>query len=92
MMGVDPKRPFDPRKRHLISAADGAVLSIARLWDEWRDQQTNESVLSSTTIVTADNDITRYIDDRMPVLLGRRDHGGWLTGKDWRRALVARAK
>ena len=32
-------------------------------------------------IVTAANDFTRRIHDRMPVLLGQHDHEAWLTGK-----------
>ncbi len=31
-------------------------------------------------IVTAADDFTRRIHDRMPVLLGRQDHDSWLTG------------
>jgi putative SOS response-associated peptidase YedK len=32
-------------------------------------------------IVTAANDVTRPIHDRMPVMLGQQDHEAWLTGK-----------
>jgi putative SOS response-associated peptidase YedK len=32
-------------------------------------------------IITATNDFTRPIHDRMPVLLGRQDNEAWLTGK-----------
>ena len=69
------------KQPYFISAADGAVLSIAGLWDEWNDPETSEPVLSATLIVTAANDFTRPIHDRMPVLLGRQDHEAWLTGK-----------
>jgi putative SOS response-associated peptidase YedK len=37
--------------------------------------------LSATLIVTAANDFTRPIHDRMPILLGQHDHDAWLTGK-----------
>jgi len=75
-------RPAEGGKQpYFISAADGAVLSIAGLWNEWRDPETRESVLSCTLIVTSANDFTRPIHDRMPVLLGRQDHDAWLTGK-----------
>jgi putative SOS response-associated peptidase YedK len=37
--------------------------------------------LSATLIVTAANDFTGPINDRMPVLLGQSDLGAWLTGK-----------
>jgi putative SOS response-associated peptidase YedK len=75
-------RPIEGGKQpYFISAAGGEVLSIAGLWDEWRDPETSESVLSCTLIVTAANDLTRPIHDRMPVLLGRQNYEAWLTGK-----------
>jgi putative SOS response-associated peptidase YedK len=69
------------KQPYFISAAKGEVLSIAGLWDQWKDPETGESVLSYTLIVTAANDFTRRIHDRMPVLLGRQDHDAWLTGR-----------
>jgi putative SOS response-associated peptidase YedK len=69
------------KQPYFISAADGTVLSIAGLWDEWKDPETSEPVLSATLIVTAANDFTRPIHERMPVLLGHQDHEAWLTGK-----------
>jgi putative SOS response-associated peptidase YedK len=52
-----------------------------RLWDQWKDLETGETSLSATLIVTAANDFTRPIHDRMPVLCGRQDHDAWLNGK-----------
>jgi putative SOS response-associated peptidase YedK len=69
------------KQPYFISAADGAVLSIAGLWDQWKDPETGEAISSATLIVTAANDFTRRIHDRMPVLLERHDHDAWLTGK-----------
>jgi putative SOS response-associated peptidase YedK len=54
------------------------VLSIAGLWDQWKDP---EAISSATLIVTDANDFSRQIHDRMPVLLGRQDRDVWLTGK-----------
>ncbi len=68
------------KQPYFISAADGSVLAIAGLWDEWQDQ-TGEAVFSCTLIVTAANDFARHIHDRMPVLLAPRDCEAWLTGK-----------
>src|SRR5208282_2651350 len=61
------------KQPYFISAANGAVLSIAGLWDEWRDPETKEPVLTATLIVTAANDFTRPVHDRMPVLLDRHE-------------------
>jgi putative SOS response-associated peptidase YedK len=69
------------KQPYFISAADGTVLSIAGLWDGWRDPQTSETIFSCTLIVTAANDFTRSIHERMPVLLGRQDHDAWLSGQ-----------
>ena len=67
------------KQPYFISAVDGAVLSMAGLWDQWKDPETGEAISSATLIVTAANDFTRRIHDRMPVLLGRQDHDAWLT-------------
>jgi putative SOS response-associated peptidase YedK len=69
------------KQPYFISAADGAVLSIAGLWDQWKEPETGETIASATLIVTAANDFTRRIHDRMPVMLDQRDHEAWLTGK-----------
>jgi len=75
-------RPTEGGKQpYFISAADGDVLSIAGLWDEWKDPETSEKILSCTMIVTNANDFTRAIHDRMPVLLGRDDIDTWLSGR-----------
>jgi putative SOS response-associated peptidase YedK len=72
-------RPAEGGKQpHFISAADGTELAIAGLWDEWRDPEARGSVLSCTLIVTAANDFTRRIYDRMPVLLEHNDLDAWL--------------
>jgi putative SOS response-associated peptidase YedK len=69
------------KQPYFISAADGTVLSIAGLWDQWKEPETGETISSATLIVTAANDSTRAIHDRMPVMLDRCDHEAWLTGK-----------
>jgi putative SOS response-associated peptidase YedK len=69
------------KQPYFISAADGAVLSIAGLWDQWKDPESGKTIASATLIVTSANDFTRRIHDRMPVLIGPHDHDAWLTGK-----------
>ena len=69
------------KQPYFISAAKGEVLSIAGLWDQWKNPETGEAISSATLIVTAANDFTRCIHDRMPVLLGQHDLVAWLTGK-----------
>ena len=69
------------KQPYFISAVDGAVLSIAGLWDQWKDPETGETISSATLIITAANNFTRRIHDHMPVLLGQSDLDAWLSGK-----------
>jgi putative SOS response-associated peptidase YedK len=70
----------DGKQPYFISAADGAVLSFAGLWDRWKTPETGEPVASCTIIVTDANALTRTIHDRMPVLLDKADIESWLNG------------
>jgi putative SOS response-associated peptidase YedK len=69
------------KQPYFVNAANGAVLSIAGLWDQWKEPESGEMILSATLIVTAANDFTRPIHDRMPVPLCQRDIDSWLSGK-----------
>jgi putative SOS response-associated peptidase YedK len=71
----------DGRQPYFISAADGGVLSFAGLWDRWKNSETGELVTSCTIIVTAANELTQPIHDRMPVVLDRADIRPWLNGE-----------
>lgn len=70
----------DGKQPYLISAADGGVLSVAGLWDRWKNAATGETVVSCTMVITTANEFTRKIHDRMPVLLDRGDIDAWLGG------------
>src|SRR5262249_54842254 len=70
--GLDGKQPY------FISAAAGGVLSLAALWDQWRNPETNELMTSFTIIVTDANTLTGTIHDRMPVVLDNAHVGSWL--------------
>jgi putative SOS response-associated peptidase YedK len=61
-------------------STDGAPLTIAGLWDEWKDIATGMNVLSCTIIVTNANALARKVHDRMPVLLQPEDFDRWLAG------------
>ena len=68
------------KQPYYISASDGSVLSFAGLWDEWQDIETGEARKSCTIIVTAANNLTRNIHDRMPVVLDGEHFRSWLAG------------
>ncbi len=65
---------------YFVGAADGGVLSLAGLWDRWRNPRTGEPVISCTIIVTAANAPTGTLHSCMPVMLDRADLGLWLAG------------
>jgi putative SOS response-associated peptidase YedK len=64
-----------------FTARDGSpALTIAGLWDVWRDRATGETLKSCTMIITEPNKFVAEVHDRMPVLLAQRDFEPWLSG------------
>ena len=62
------------------TARDGSPLTIAGLWDEWKDIETDEPLKLCTMIITNANELASKIHDRMPVLLQPKDFDRWLAG------------
>lgn len=75
------KQPFYFTRR------DGAVMTIAGLWDEWRDRATGETIKSCAMIITEPNKFVAEVHDRMPVVLEREQIAAWLTASVGREAL-----
>jgi putative SOS response-associated peptidase YedK len=75
------RRRRSARSPFYFSPADGGVLSIAGLWDEWNDRSSPAGpLLSCTLIVTAANKFAGRIHDRMPVFLHPVNFAAWLDG------------
>jgi putative SOS response-associated peptidase YedK len=70
----DGKQPF------FISGKESPVLSVAGLWDNWKNRETGEAIRSCTMIVTDANPFMSEIHDRMPVFLPPERLEPWLTG------------
>jgi putative SOS response-associated peptidase YedK len=68
------------KQPYYYSAREGASLTIAGLWDEWKEIETGRPLMSCTMIITNAIDLASKIHDRMPVLLQSQDFEGWLTG------------
>jgi hypothetical protein len=68
------------KQPYYYTARDGSPLTIAGLWDEWKDIETGEPLKSCTMIVTDANDLAAKVHDRMPVLLQPKDFDRWLAG------------
>jgi putative SOS response-associated peptidase YedK len=68
------------KQPYYFTARDGSPLTIAGLWDEWKDVETGEPLKSCTMLIAAANDFVGTVHDRMPVLLQSKDFDRWLTG------------
>jgi len=71
----------DGKQPWYFTARDGSpALTIAGLWDEWRDKASGEKLKTCTLITTEPNNFVAEVDDRMPVLLAEKDYEPWLSG------------
>ena len=68
------KRPF------AIALADGSLMGVAGLWDQWRDPSSGEVVRSFAIITTTANESLAPIHTRMPMIIAPQDYGAWLAG------------
>jgi putative SOS response-associated peptidase YedK len=66
------------RQPFAIGMADDSLMTMAGLWDEWRDPLTKERLRSCTIITTEPNDLIAALHDRMPVILNEKDWPRWL--------------
>jgi putative SOS response-associated peptidase YedK len=69
------------KQPYYFTPKDGSILSIAGLWDEWKNPETGKPVKSCTMIITEPNKIAAKVHDRMPVLLAPNQFESWLSGK-----------
>ena len=70
------KRPW------YFTARDGSpALTVAGLWDQWRDRASGETLKSCTMIITEPNSFVAEVHDRMPALLAEKDFEPWLSGE-----------
>jgi putative SOS response-associated peptidase YedK len=69
------------KQPHYFTARDGSpVLTIAGLWDEWKNKETGERLKSCAMIITKPNEAVAEVHDRMPVLLQREQFDHWMSG------------
>src|SRR5215204_4730674 len=68
------KQPYHFTRR------DADVISIAGIWDEWKDPESGEIIKSCAMIITEANKLVAEIHDRMPVVLEQYQFQPWLTG------------
>lgn len=68
-------------KRPVVFASNQAdtALAMAGLWERWRDPD-GETLVSTTILTCAANDVVAPVHDRMPVLVDRDNAEHWLRG------------
>jgi putative SOS response-associated peptidase YedK len=72
----------DGKQPWYFTARDGSpALTIAALWDEWKDPETKALLKSCTMIITEPNEFVAEVHDRMPVLLTEKKFDPWLSGE-----------
>ena len=69
------------KQPYYITSNESPILSIAGLWDEWKNKETGKSLQSCTMIITAPNKFVGQIHDRMPMLLSEEQFEPWLSAK-----------
>ena len=66
------------RQPFAIGMADAGLMTMAGLWDEWRDPTSRARMRSCTIITTEPNELMATLHDRMPVILAEKDWPKWL--------------
>ena len=56
------------------------LLTVAGLWDQWKNKETGERVRSCAMIITEPNGFVAEVHDRMPVFLMPEQFDHWLNG------------
>jgi putative SOS response-associated peptidase YedK len=68
----------DGMQPYYFTRRDGEPVTIAGLWDEWRDKQAGELVKSCAMVITEANEFVSEVHDRMPVILEQREAARFL--------------
>jgi putative SOS response-associated peptidase YedK len=66
---------------YYFTRRNGSVMTIAGLWDEWRNPDTKDLIRSCTMIIGKPNTLVAEVRDRMPIILEPRQFGSWLSGE-----------
>jgi putative SOS response-associated peptidase YedK len=75
------KRTPDGRQPYYFTRRDGSVMTIAGLWDEWRNPDTNDLIRSCTMMIGEPNKFVAEVCDHMPVILEPDQFESWLSGE-----------
>ena len=69
------------KQPYYFTRRDGQTITIAGLWDEWKNPETKKPLLSCTMIIGPANKFVSQIHERMPVILEPDQFEPWLSGE-----------
>jgi putative SOS response-associated peptidase YedK len=69
-------------KLHTIKRADGEPLAIAAIWENWKNPDTGAWERSFATITVPANAAVAAVQDRMPLVLEKKDIDRWLGAEE----------
>jgi putative SOS response-associated peptidase YedK len=70
------------KQPYYFTRRDGEPVTIAGLWDRWRDKAGGgDTITSCAMVITEPNDFVRELHDRMPVILEPDQFVPWLSGE-----------
>lgn len=69
-----------PKQPYYITAREGALLTLAGIYEYWTEPQSGTEVMSASIVTTEANRFMRSIHKRMPVILRSEDFSRWLNG------------
>jgi putative SOS response-associated peptidase YedK len=65
---------------HHITGSE-KLLGFAGIWDAWKSPTDGSLLFTAAIITTTANDRTRFLHERMPVILPREDYAKWLDNE-----------
>jgi putative SOS response-associated peptidase YedK len=79
------------KQPYYYTRRDGLPITIAGLWDEWKNPESGERLRSCTMLITEPNKLAAEIHDRMPAILEAENFAPWLSGDAGEELLVPAA-
>ena len=73
------------KQPHFVRAADGSMLTLGCIWEDWTDPDSGELHRTFSIVTTDANELMSYVHNikqRMPVIIPKLDRATWLYADD----------
>ena len=68
------------KQPYYFTRRNGEVMTIAALWDHWKDRGNGTTLRSCAMVITESNKFVAERHDRMSVVLEQKDFEQWVNG------------